>query len=263
MQANKGTQRLKEFGIDRRTALKVTGGSIAAAVFSSAALIDVGAQEATAEAGNIFLTTPMANTVGAIAEQYWPTTEASAGALDAGVVNYIDRALAGPYSSFQNVYRVGLGWIDALSQQEYEANFASLEAAQQLELLTAVFDESLSYPAADAEASATPVAGATPIVAPDVVATPDVDEGGATVDDGKGTLIAGATGPQTSSLLGFLNIVRAHTMEGLFSDPAHGGNREFAGWSAVGYPGPYVYYGEEEQTSFEPLNQPLQSIADL
>jgi gluconate 2-dehydrogenase gamma chain len=261
MQGSQGAKRLQDIAFDRRTALKISGGSVAAAVLGSAMVLDTAAQETSMEAGFTFLTTPMADTIGAIAEQYWPTTEASAGAIDAGVVTYIDRALAGPYSGFQNTYRVGLGWIDALSNEQFGANFVGLDAAQQLELLTAVFDESISYPAAPVEAMASPVATAE--VVSDMVATPEVDEGGAQVDDGKGTLINATAGTQAKTLLAFLNTVRAHTMEGLFSDPVHGGNRNFAGWIAVGYPGPYVYYDEAQQQSFEPLDQPLQSIADF
>jgi gluconate 2-dehydrogenase gamma chain len=61
----------------------------------------------------------------------------------------------------------------------------------------------------------------------------------------------------------FFALVHAHTMEGLFADPIYGGNRDFAGWRAVGYPGAYYVYTEEEQQSFEPLDKPFQSIADL
>lgn len=35
----------------------------------------------------------------------------------------------------------------------------------------------------------------------------------------------------------FFNTVRTHTMEGMFADPLYGGNREFAGWRLVGFPG--------------------------
>jgi gluconate 2-dehydrogenase gamma chain len=31
--------------------------------------------------------------------------------------------------------------------------------------------------------------------------------------------------------------VRTHTMEGLFADPVYGGNKDFAGWVLVGFPG--------------------------
>ncbi len=247
----------KGFAIDRRTVFKVSGGTIAAAVMGSAAALDVAAQETSMEEGFQFFTTGMARTVGAIAEQYWPTTDASPGAIEAGVVTYIDRALAGAYVDYQNMYRAGLVWLDAASQDNMEANFANLEPAQQLELLTGIFDETITDATAIVTAEQT---GGVPV---EPVATPMVDEGGAVEDDGKGGVIAGGSGPQTATLLGFLNVVRTHTMEGLFSDPVHGGNRDFAGWAAVGYPGPYIFYDAEQQQSFEPLNQPLQSIADL
>ena len=35
----------------------------------------------------------------------------------------------------------------------------------------------------------------------------------------------------------FFNTVRTHTMEGLFADPVYGGNKDFAGWVLVGFPG--------------------------
>jgi gluconate 2-dehydrogenase gamma chain len=35
----------------------------------------------------------------------------------------------------------------------------------------------------------------------------------------------------------FFNLVRAHTIQGSFSDPFYGGNANFVGWSLIGYPG--------------------------
>ena len=35
----------------------------------------------------------------------------------------------------------------------------------------------------------------------------------------------------------FFNLVRAHTMQGMFCDPYYGGNANFAGWDLIGYPG--------------------------
>lgn len=35
----------------------------------------------------------------------------------------------------------------------------------------------------------------------------------------------------------FFNLVRAHTIQGMFSDPFYGGNANFAGWDLIGYPG--------------------------
>jgi gluconate 2-dehydrogenase gamma chain len=40
----------------------------------------------------------------------------------------------------------------------------------------------------------------------------------------------------------FFNTLRAHTMEGMFADPVYGGNKDFAGWRLVGFPGTQLYY---------------------
>ena len=35
----------------------------------------------------------------------------------------------------------------------------------------------------------------------------------------------------------FFHVLRRGTMEGMFSDPVYGGNRDMVGWRLVGYPG--------------------------
>jgi gluconate 2-dehydrogenase gamma chain len=255
------------WALDRRSALKLSGGSIAATVLGGAHALDTAAQDDNGVALQ-FLTSNQYETVAAIAEQFWPTTDASPGGRDAGVADYIDRALAGAYNDYQDLYHAGLGWIDLAANQHGGENFVELDAEQQLALLTAIFDESFSPDVTGAAATptaATPMAAtpdaeeATPVASP---VAQDVDEGGASRDVAM-PIVAGLDKPQAATLLAFLNVVRVHTMEGLFSDPSYGGNRDFAGWRAVGYPGPYVFYNEEQQQSFEPLDQPLQSIADL
>ena len=47
--------------------------------------------------------------------------------------------------------------------------------------------------------------------------------------------------------LTFFEMLRAHTLEGMFSDPVHGGNRNLSGWKLLGYPGPQPSYSHEEQ----------------
>ena len=41
----------------------------------------------------------------------------------------------------------------------------------------------------------------------------------------------------------FFATVRAHTILGFLADPKYGGNRDFAGWKVVGYPGPRHHLG--------------------
>jgi gluconate 2-dehydrogenase gamma chain len=40
----------------------------------------------------------------------------------------------------------------------------------------------------------------------------------------------------------FFNTLRGHTMEGMFADPVYGGNKDFAGWKLVGFPGAQLFY---------------------
>jgi len=46
-----------------------------------------------------------------------------------------------------------------------------------------------------------------------------------------------ATGFTWPAAREFFNTIRTHTMEGMFADPVYGGNKDFAGWRLVGFPG--------------------------
>jgi len=63
----------------------------------------------------------------------------------------------------------------------------------------------------------------------------------------------------------FFQLLRAHTIEGMFSDPMHGGNAGLIGWQLVGYPGPRMSYREEIDKHFgqpwRPKPQSLEQIA--
>ena len=48
----------------------------------------------------------------------------------------------------------------------------------------------------------------------------------------------------------FFQLLRAHTIEGMFSDPMHGGNAGLIGWQLVGYPGPRMNYKEDIDQHF-------------
>lgn len=61
----------------------------------------------------------------------------------------------------------------------------------------------------------------------------------------------------------FFRVIRAHVMEGVFSDPVHGGNRGLVGWRAVGYPGPFYAITAEEQQRSGEHELPYRSLADL
>jgi gluconate 2-dehydrogenase gamma chain len=45
----------------------------------------------------------------------------------------------------------------------------------------------------------------------------------------------------------FFNHIRRLTLEGMFSDPFYGGNKNFGGWDLIRYPGPRLAVSPEEQ----------------
>jgi gluconate 2-dehydrogenase gamma chain len=65
----------------------------------------------------------------------------------------------------------------------------------------------------------------------------------AALEDGKAS---GFTWPAAQE---FFSTIRTHTMEGMFADPIYGGNKEFAGWRLVGFPGAQAFFTPAEMRS--------------
>ncbi len=129
-----------------------------------------------------------AATVAAFAERLMPGAAGKPGARQAGVLDYIDLALAGAYADLQDFYRRGLAQLDRYCRHSYGEPFVRLSAARQDEVVAAL-------------------------------------------EDGKA---AEFTWPTAQA---FFSTIRTHTMEGMFADPVYGGNKDFAGWKLVGFPG--------------------------
>jgi hypothetical protein len=146
-----------------------------------------------------FFTRDEAATVQAAMARIFPDDDLGPGALAAGALCYVDRALAGADRDLQGLYRQGVRQLDAVAQVQHGQHFANCLANQQDDMIAAL--ES-------------------------------------------GTLF-GAT--NSSLAISLFAALRAHTIEGMFSDPVHGGNRDFAGWRLLGYPGPQPSYSHAEQ----------------
>jgi gluconate 2-dehydrogenase gamma chain len=69
------------------------------------------------------------------------------------------------------------------------------------------------------------------------------DEVIAALEEGKATGFAWPTSKE------FFHTVRTHTMEGMFADPVYGGNRDFAGWRLVGFPGAQAIFTPADMES--------------
>ena len=138
--------------------------------------------------------------IAALTERIMPDAPGKPGARAAGVLNYIDLALAGAYKDQQDFYRSGLTQLDAHCHAQYKRGFAALQPDQQDEVVGALA-------AGKAEAFTWPTAQA------------------------------------------FFRTLRTHTMEGMFADPVYGGNRDFAGWRLIGFPGSQMEYTEADLKS--------------
>lgn len=178
-----------------------------------------------------FLNDEEARTVEAIAERIIPGDEQSAGAAEAGVVYYIDRALAGVSADLQTVYRLGLRALETLSHAEYGGPFRALSAGSQ---------DSLVRRFLGPEVGGDPGAGLSFSPADQAV---DAD----------------------SQRLGRLfTVIREHTVEGYFCDPVYGGNRGAVGWKLVGFPGAHWGYTAEQMApGFDGRTIPIKTLSDL
>lgn len=62
----------------------------------------------------------------------------------------------------------------------------------------------------------------------------------------------------------FFLMLRRHTIEGMFSDPMHGGNAGLIGWQLIGFPGPLMSYRDEiDKAHGEPWRRKPQSLAQV
>ncbi|WP_424768167.1 gluconate 2-dehydrogenase subunit 3 family protein [Paenibacillus sp. sgz302251] len=62
----------------------------------------------------------------------------------------------------------------------------------------------------------------------------------------------------------FFEVIYEHTIEGTFGDPMYGGNRDFAGWKMIGFPGAHWgYTGEQMSLGYDSSQIEVLSVSDL
>jgi gluconate 2-dehydrogenase gamma chain len=167
-----------------------------------------------------------------------PADELSPSGSACGVATFIDRQLAGAYGMGARLYRQGpfpkakpeLGYQLSLNPREFFR--AGIESANAWTRKTYGKDF-------------------------DRLSEKDREAALKTMEDDK------APFPGFSSRT-FFDALLQITMEGFFSDPIYGGNRDMAGWKMVGYPGLPATYREEITTYFgKKYDKPPRSIADF
>ncbi|MEO7578944.1 MAG: gluconate 2-dehydrogenase subunit 3 family protein, partial [Massilia sp.] len=194
-------------------------GTSASALGAAAAAAPAAAPAHTADsqaATYLFFRADEARFIEAATERLIPPDANGPGALQAGVPNYIDRQLAGAWGAGERLYRSG-PWHPGLPGQGYQLPFTPAELFR----------------------------NAVRGVAEDLKTRHNTTFDKLSGDAQDSYLQSLQTGQQS------LNGVPAHTffesllglsIEGYFSDPIYGGNKDMAAWRMIGFPGAYASF---------------------
>jgi gluconate 2-dehydrogenase gamma chain len=163
-----------------------------------------------------FLTTPEHAFVEAAVARIIPADDLGPGAKEAGVANFIDHQLAGPYGRAEGWYMQG-PWRQGVDEQGYQLK---LTPAQLYRAAIAAIDRHVrqqhhkTFAQLDAAAQEAVLDG---------IDKGEIDIPGVPVRK-------------------FFEMLVQNTVEGFFADPIYGGNRDFIGWRLIGFPGPRYNY---------------------
>jgi gluconate 2-dehydrogenase gamma chain len=202
--------------ISRRSFLKGAGAAAAAVITPGC---ERPRNQATARrAPYVFLNAEEGAFIEAAVARLIPADELGPGALEADVPVFIDRQLAGAWGAGERLYRSG-PWQTGKPQQGYQLPFTPAE----------LFRNALRGIAEDLRRAKR-----------DSFAKLMPEEQDAYLQ----ALESGARdlGGVPSKI--FFQSLLELTIEGYFSDPVYGGNKDMVGWTLVGFPGAYANYYE-------------------
>ncbi len=168
--------------------------------------------------GRIFFDDREARLIEALVARVIPADGEGPGAIEAGVPNYIDKALGGAWGAGQNLYARGPFRPDAIPQLGYQLPYTPAQ----------LFRRALGALGDHFEASGR-----------------SFDTLGEEVQDAfiREQLEGGALGDLGGiPAREFFDHLLRYTIEGYFCDPAYGGNRNMVTWKAIGFPGAYDAY---------------------
>jgi gluconate 2-dehydrogenase gamma chain len=194
-----------------------------------------GAQLATAEnpaaPGPAYFTEEEIAFIDAAVSRLIPKDELGAGAKEAGVTGFIDRQLGGPYGRAQTWYMQG-PWREGAEEQGYQSKLSPAE------LYRAAIEDIDGYCRRSYESKRFAQLDA------------------ATRDKVLKGLEKGNIELARVKAKSFFDMLWHNTREGFLADPMYGGNRDFAGWKLIGFPGPRYNYVAQIDQYGRPYNVP-------
>ena len=234
--------------VSRRTLIRVTGAIGATMLPTALGFNDASAQEsavappaaapdpASAPATTyLFLNDAEVSFIEAAVARLIPADDRWPGAREAGVPNYIDKQLGGAWGAGERLYRDG-PWEPGTPSQGYQLPFTPAELFR---TALAAINQQLSQ-----------------------AGTPFAKMSGEEQDAYLHGLEQGG-----KSLGGVpADVFFAHlwecTVEGFFSDPVYGGNRNMVAWQMIGFPGAYAsYYDLVDQHGIK-IDRPPMSLGE-
>ena len=232
-------------GFDRRNFLKgaVVGGAAAATgTVAAATTAEAQAQPQAAPAaqpGYAFLNIEESAFVEALVDHMVPADNLSPKGSDIGINIFIDRALAGGWGKGERLYMQG-PWKRGTANQGYQLPLTPAQLYRAgIEATNAHCRKTYSKPF-------------------DRLDDKQREEVLVGLSGGKITFEGG---PPART---FWNTVYQTVMEGMFSDPIYGGNRNKAGWKLIGFPGAVAVHREHvEQYRGKKYTAEILGIADL
>jgi gluconate 2-dehydrogenase gamma chain len=169
-----------------------------------------------AKTSYLFFDSEEALFIEAACERLIPADESGPGALGAGVPIYLDKQLGGAWGAGERLYRSG-PWQSGTPTQGYQLPFSPAE----------LFHASLRAISRDLGR-----------------ATPFHEMSAEAQDVYLKSLESGAHDLDGVPSGVFFDMLLKMTVEGFFSDPVYGGNRDMVAWRMIGFPGAYADYFE-------------------
>jgi gluconate 2-dehydrogenase gamma chain len=240
---------MTEQKLDRRDFLKgaVVGGAAAAGGAAAIATPEIAQAEAHAAAapaapeaaGYAFLNLDEAAFVEALVDHMVPADEVSPKGTDLGVNIYIDRALAGAWGKGERLYMQG-PWKQGAPSQGYQLPLTPAQLYRAgIEATNAHCRKTYGKPFDRID------------VAQRQEVLTDLSTGKITFDNGLPVRVFWTTLYQT-------------VIEGIYSDPIYGGNRNKAGWAIIGFPGIIAVHRDHvEKYRGKPFPTKPVGIADM
>jgi gluconate 2-dehydrogenase gamma chain len=222
--------------LSRRSFFKAAGAAVAVTTVPAHALAGGKPAAPAQPATYTFFKPADANFIEAAVERLIPSDENGPGALDAGVPSYIDKQLGGAWGAGERLYRSG-PWHQGAATQGYQLPFTPAE----------LFRNALRGIESDLAKRGT--ASFAKLSAQDQDAYLKALQTGHTDLNGVPSNV-------------FFESLLELTIEGYFSDPVYGGNKDMVAWKAIGFPGAYAsYYSLVDQYGIQFTRAPM-SLAE-